>query len=183
MEKDRDESRLVYSATSENDFREMAGDIARAWQARAPARLIVGLDGPLGAGKTTWVRGMLQGLGYGGRVPSPTYTLLEHYDLKGLTVVHLDLYRLPESAQARDDAVDEFEALGVRDWLARDSTWLLVEWPGRSLPLAERCDVWIDFEFLGAQERRVTLTARSAAGEAVVSRLRGASPSDSSFGT
>jgi len=170
----------VYSAASETDFKRIAGEVARAWRTQAPGGLVVGLEGPRGAGKTTWVRGMLEALGHGDRVPSPTYTLLEHYDLGGLTVVHLDLYRLPEAGRASGDGPDEFEALGVRDWLARNDTWLLVEWPGRSAQLVARCDVWVDFEFLGAEERRVTLEARSAAGEALVQGLRPSSFPDSS---
>jgi len=174
--------RLVRSAASEAEFRNLAGEVARAWQAQAPSRLVVGLEGPLGAGKTTWVRGMLEGLGHRDRVPSPTYTLLEHYDLGGLTVVHLDLYRLSEDGGAGGEAAGEFEALGVRDWIARPDTWLLVEWPGRAPQLVARCDVWIAFEFLDTEARSVTLTSRSGAGGAALRGLRSSSSFDSSFG-
>ena len=181
MRKDQDSSLLIFSAETETVFKRVAGEIAIAWRIQAPVHLVVGLDGPLGAGKTTWVRGMLEGLGHHGRVPSPTYTMLEHYELNGLTVVHLDLYRLSEQSTDDGEAEAEFEALGVRDWLARQATWVLVEWPTRSPQLAAGCDVWIELEFLGDRRRRVTLAPRSPAGAAVLQRLRGASPFDSSF--
>jgi tRNA threonylcarbamoyladenosine biosynthesis protein TsaE len=103
--------------------------------------LLVGLSGELGAGKTTWVRGMLRGLGYAGRVPSPTYTLLEYYEVGALTVVHLDLYRLGEAR--------ELEFLGLRDWLAQESIWLLAEWPERGGAFAESLDLRLRLEIEG----------------------------------
>ncbi len=160
------------SLTGEAAFKACAGEIARTWREQRPTVLVVGLEGPLGAGKTTWVRGMLEGLGHQTRVPSPTYTLLEQYDLDELTIVHLDLYRLPESGAPESEKAGEFEALGVRDWLACRGTWLLVEWPERSPQLTARCDVTINFEFTAAEERGVSLLARSALGEAVLKGLQ-----------
>jgi tRNA threonylcarbamoyladenosine biosynthesis protein TsaE len=129
---------LIFDLDSEDALKGLAGTIGRAWAA-APGvgALLVGLEGDLGAGKTTWVRGMLEGLGYTGRVPSPTYTLLEHYTFDGLDVVHVDLYRLG-AGEADPDARGEVEALGLRDWLDRDRCWLLVEWPRRSPELIDR---------------------------------------------
>jgi tRNA threonylcarbamoyladenosine biosynthesis protein TsaE len=99
---------------------------------------------------------MLRGLGYGGRVPSPTYTLLEQYLLAGLTIVHLDLYRLSGD--------EELENLGLRDWLAEANTWLLIEWPERAPQLAARCDLSIEFTDAGGQARSVAFHATTAAG-------------------
>jgi len=169
-------------ASSEAQCRRVAAQIARAWRSQSPQRLIVGLDGPLGAGKTTWVRGMLCGLGHRGRVPSPTYTLLEYYELNGLTLVHLDLYRLPESEAAGAKGADgAFEALGVRDWLARRDTWVLVEWPGRAARLAARCDVWIEFAFVGGQQRALKLMSRSVQGHELLQSLPSNPSLDSRF--
>jgi tRNA threonylcarbamoyladenosine biosynthesis protein TsaE len=108
---------------------------ALAWRSAGLAPLIVGLSGELGVGKTTFVRAMLGALGYRGRVPSPTYTLLEHYGIGDLSVVHLDLYRLKEPR--------ELEYLGVRDWLAQPMVWVVVEWPERSAALVSALDLAI----------------------------------------
>ena len=169
----------VLGASSEAQCRRVAAQIARAWRSQSPQRLIVGLEGPLGAGKTTWVRGMLEGLGHQGRVPSPTYTLLEYYELNGLTLVHLDLYRLPESETTGADGA--FEALGVRDWLARRDTWVLVEWPDRAARLAARCDVWIEFAFVDGQQRELRLMSRSVQGHELLQAVPSSPSVDSRF--
>jgi tRNA threonylcarbamoyladenosine biosynthesis protein TsaE len=139
-----------------------AARLAKRWRDGSVPTLCVGLRGPLGSGKTTWVRAALEGLGYAGRVPSPTYTLLEEYRVSALTVVHLDLYRCNDP--------EELEFLGVRDRFGESGVWLFVEWPERAPSLLEKCDVVLDFASVGATSRVVTFRAQSAAGEAVVSR-------------
>ena len=83
---------------------------------------IIYLQGELGAGKTTLVRGVLKGLGYEGHVRSPTYTLVEGYELTGRMLYHLDLYRIR--------GLMELEYLGIRD-LDDPELWVFVEWPER----------------------------------------------------
>ncbi|MBV8063438.1 MAG: tRNA (adenosine(37)-N6)-threonylcarbamoyltransferase complex ATPase subunit type 1 TsaE [Nevskia sp.] len=84
--------------------------------------LVVYLHGQLGAGKTTLVRGWLRALGAKGAIRSPTYTLVEPYELQGRSLLHMDLYRLSDAA--------ELEQLGVYDTPPESSVWL-VEWPER----------------------------------------------------
>lgn len=151
---------MIAHYDSEAALTDTAGAIARRWSDGGCVPLLIGLHGELGSGKTTWVRAMLRGLGYAGRVPSPTYTLLESYPLTSLTLVHLDLYRLRSA--------DELEPLGVRDWLARSDVWLLVEWPERAPPLQARCDLLLTFELTGATARRMTMRAQSASGGAAL---------------
>jgi len=79
----------------------------------------VALTGELGAGKTTFAQGVARGLGYGGPVVSPTFTLVREYRTERLTVVHADVYRL--------DRVQEVLDLGLHDTLDEDAV-LLIEW-------------------------------------------------------
>jgi tRNA threonylcarbamoyladenosine biosynthesis protein TsaE len=93
--------------------------------ARIAARLRVGdvvaLSGPLGSGKTTLARAIIAALGYGGEVPSPTFTIVETYDLDP-PLVHADFYRL--------DSTKEAEEIGLDDY--REGAAMIAEWPERA---------------------------------------------------
>ena len=109
----------------------LGAELARAVPWSAPQAVTVYLQGDLGAGKTTLVRGLLRELGVTGTVRSPSYTLLETYECSGHRVLHLDLYRLAGSA--------DVAGLGLRDELD-PGVLLLIEWPERadgSLPPAD----------------------------------------------
>ncbi len=93
------------------------------WAQQFKGGELVFLKGALGAGKTTLVRGLLRGLGFEGRVKSPSYGLLESYELDPLTIHHLDLYRLGHAEELFD--------LGLEELLA-PNTVVLVEWPERA---------------------------------------------------
>ena len=121
--------------------------------------LWVALHGPLGAGKSTLVRGALAALGWNGPVPSPTYTLVEPYTVDR-EVWHLDLYRLGDAS--------EWDELGVED-AAPDC--LLIEWPERIPELASRFDLHVRLDYREAS-RVVQLQASSPIGEQWLSRLR-----------
>src|SRR5262245_26744204 len=158
------ESSLIKNFQTEIELADFAGTIAKEWRADGHYSLLIGLRGELGSGKTTWARAQLRGLGHTGRVPSPTYTLLEHYAVGELEVIHLDLYRVRSE--------DEVANLGLRDWLATQRTWMLVEWPERAPKLAARCDLILDFRFAGATARSVTFTAFTPSGRSALEAHR-----------
>ncbi|MGA8262066.1 MAG: tRNA (adenosine(37)-N6)-threonylcarbamoyltransferase complex ATPase subunit type 1 TsaE [Arenicellales bacterium] len=146
------ETSVVHRIASVEAMEDFGGGLT----ARLRGGSVIFLRGDLGSGKTTLVRGLLGALGYEGVVPSPTFTLLETYDVRGLKVAHLDLYRL--------DGATELEQLAIRDYLGEQSV-LLVEWPERAedgLPPAD-CEVHIAIDEDGA--RTVRLESRTRMGE------------------
>lgn len=132
--------------------------------------LLVLLSGPLGAGKTTLARGLLRGLGHTGRVPSPTYTLIEPYRVDGLRVHHLDLYRLADEG--------ELTFLGISDWIDEPGL-TLVEWPERSPRLFKLADLRLECSLQGSG-RHLTMTSQAAIRDLLAGGLQGL-PALSSF--
>ena len=120
------------------------------------------LHGDLGAGKTTFARALLQALGVGERVKSPTYSLVESYRVDALDIHHLDLYRIADAG--------ELEWLGLPD-LAGASTLLLVEWPERGVGALPPADVRLELRHAGAA-RDLFAQAGSVRGEGLLARWR-----------
>ena len=123
--------------------------------------LIITLQGDLGAGKTTLSRGILQGLGHQGAVKSPTYTLVEPYQLALGAVYHFDLYRLGDA--------EELEYMGFADYLA-DAGLCLIEWPEKGQGFLPEADIAVYISQSG-EGRCVTLRAYSARGEQLTHQL------------
>ncbi len=105
---------------------------------------VVFLSGDLGAGKTTLSRALLRAYGHTGPVRSPTYTLVEPYEIDGRAIYHLDLYRIADAG--------ELEFLGLRDWLL-PGRLLLVEWPERGRGFLPEPDLHLRLDYDGDGRR------------------------------
>tara|TARA_R110000737_G_scaffold112830_4_gene145971 strand:- start:1905 stop:2390 length:486 start_codon:yes stop_codon:yes gene_type:complete len=123
--------------------------------------IIVFLNGDLGAGKTTLTRGFVQGMGHIGHVKSPTYTLVEPYDLPDWQVYHFDLYRLADP--------EELEYMGIRDYFNHNSC-SFIEWPEKGQGMLPGPDMIIDLAYHDEQ-RQISLRAISTLGERLMSIL------------
>ena len=124
--------------------------------------MVVYLQGDLGAGKTTLVRGIARALGYAGRVKSPTYTLVESYELSKFTLQHYDLYRMIDPREWLD--------AGFRDD-CNTATLCLVEWPEKASGLLPPADLRVQLSIAG-DGRLATIHAESAQGQRCVEGLQ-----------
>jgi tRNA threonylcarbamoyladenosine biosynthesis protein TsaE len=116
----------------------------------------VTLQGPLGAGKTTFARHLLRALGVSGRIKSPTYAVVEPHQGRDFPVWHFDFYRFTDPR--------EWEDAGFRDLFGQPGL-KLAEWPEQAAALLPRADLALTIEPLDDTRRRVRVDARSALGQ------------------
>lgn len=124
---------------------------------------VIGLEGPLGAGKTTFARGLVHAMGVAEdvAVTSPTFALLHQYQGR-LPITHADLYRLTDEA--------ELEELGLEE-LLEDGGVLLVEWGRRFEAIAERTVLWVELQITSEHGRQVRLRPQGMRGDAIIGAL------------
>tara|TARA_R110002073_G_scaffold22556_5_gene77764 strand:- start:425 stop:889 length:465 start_codon:yes stop_codon:yes gene_type:complete len=128
----------------------------------APTAFTVFLSGQLAAGKTTLARGLVRALGHAGAVKSPTFTLVESYDIAGRRVHHFDLYRIADP--------EELEYIGLDEYFD-DGALCLVEWPERGTGCLPVADLELNFRVVAAG-RHVEALARTPAGEKLLNEMR-----------
>ncbi|MGP4932489.1 tRNA (adenosine(37)-N6)-threonylcarbamoyltransferase complex ATPase subunit type 1 TsaE [Pseudoalteromonas nigrifaciens] len=122
---------------------------------------VIYLHGDLGAGKTTFTRGILQGFGHTGKVKSPTYTLVEPYELERANVYHFDLYRLGDP--------EELEYMGIRDYFSAQAI-CVVEWPEKGGEFIPVPDLNITLSYVG-DERNIVINSASERGSVIIEKL------------
>ncbi len=121
--------------------------IGRALAEQLSAPCVIYLQGELGAGKTTLVRGILRGLGHTGSTKSPTYTLVEPYKLADLDFYHFDLYRLADP--------EELEFMGIREYQTANAI-LVFEWPDKGQAMIPVADLKVQLQY-DATGRRIRI--------------------------
>jgi len=125
------------------------------------------LSGNLGSGKTTLCRGLIQSYGHSGAVKSPTYTLVEPYEIGDKRIYHFDLYRMEDP--------EELEFIGLWDYLTQEAL-IIIEWPEKAFGVLPTADLAIQLE---QQEkgRKITCSSNTSLGEAVLEKLAAADQS------
>jgi tRNA threonylcarbamoyladenosine biosynthesis protein TsaE len=148
---------------TESDLLDFAAHLAtiisvELGNAQEKTAFIIFLSGPLGAGKTTFTRGFLRGLGYHKKVKSPTYTLVEPYEVKNLKIFHFDLYRINDAK--------ELDHIGIHDYFLSPGI-CLIEWPENGNPLLPSSDLSCQIAFKEAG-REICLYSHSERGEKIL---------------
>jgi tRNA threonylcarbamoyladenosine biosynthesis protein TsaE len=161
-----------WQAQTGEDTEAFGGQLALTRPA-GDALTVVYLSGELGAGKTTLARGFLRACGVRGPVRSPTYTLVEIYDTPGLSVLHVDLFRLHEEADTAPalGAHSELEGLGLREWAVPGFAWL-VEWPERGAGQLPPFDLSVTLRS-GSSEHVINVIAGTPLGDLWLKALSG----------
>ena len=122
---------------------------------------VIHLSGGLGAGKTTLCRGILRAMGHSGAVKSPTFTLVEPYQILDSEVYHFDLYRLADPG--------ELEYIGIDEYFGNNKL-CLIEWPEKAIGYLPQHDLEITIDVLG-EKRIIGVRSNSQSGEEICTQL------------
>ena len=144
---------------SDSEFQQV--ELGKVMAAYLQQGMVIFLEGELGAGKTTLARGIFRGLGYEGKVKSPTYTLVEEYNVDGRVCFHFDLYRLADP--------EELEFMGIRDFTLEKDI-LLIEWPEKGEGFLPGADLIIEIEYAD-KGRKISMDAKTEKGNSFLEQI------------
>jgi len=127
------------------DTQKLAKDIAK----KINGGTVIGLIGPLGSGKTTFTQALAKSLGVKTKVKSPTFTLLQLYNLnKEMALCHIDLYRIK-------NCLKEINTLGIGDYISDPKTITVIEWADKIKKSLPRKTIWLTFSYANSSRRVV----------------------------
>ena len=133
--------------SSLEDTRKLGQELAKEiLKRKGEAAFVVFLDGDLGTGKTTLVKEIIFALGVKEKVKSPTFTIIEPYELNNENIYHVDLYRIIDSS--------ELEIIGLREYLNESNAIIFIEWPEKSYGYLKKFDLKISLKHLSENERK-----------------------------
>ena len=133
--------------SSIEDTKKLGQELAKKiLKRKGEAAFIVFLDGDLGTGKTTLVKEIIFALGVKEKVKSPTFTIIEPYELNKENIYHVDLYRIIDPT--------ELEIIGLREYLNESNAIIFIEWPEKSYGYLKKFDLKISLKHLSENERK-----------------------------
>ena len=133
--------------SSLEDTKKLGQELAKEiLKRKGEAAFIVFLDGDLGTGKTTLVKEIIFALGVKEKVKSPTFTIIEPYELNNENIYHVDLYRIIDPS--------ELEIIGLREYLNESNAIIFIEWPEKSYGYLKKFDLRISLKHLSENERK-----------------------------
>lgn len=119
---------------------------------------VLALKGDLGAGKTTFVKGLAEGLKVAETITSPTFVMLKTYPIKidkrKMVFVHVDAYRA--------ETIEDIKSVGIEDFLFRDDVVITIEWPEKITEILPKNTIWINFKHLDENRREISLNSTAA---------------------
>ena len=133
--------------SSLEDTKKLGQELAKEiLKRKGEAAFVVFLDGDLGTGKTTLVKEIIFALGVKEKVKSPTFTIIEPYELNNENIYHVDLYRIIDPS--------ELEIIGLREYLNESNAIIFIEWPEKSYGYLKIFDLKISLKHLSENERK-----------------------------
>ena len=148
---------IKFELKSEKEMLGLGATLARLLKGEG----VIHLSGGLGAGKTTLCRGILRAMGHSGAVKSPTFTLVEPYQISDSEVYHFDLYRLADPS--------ELDYIGIDEYFGKNKL-CLIEWPEKAEGYLPQQDLEINIDVLG-EKRIIDVRANSQSGEKICTQL------------